>query len=342
MNIGKKIKESINFKYVIINLIIYAVVIFICTLELPFYIDAPGGLDNINEKVEVADAYKAKGSFNITYVSEYKAIIPMLIYAKLNKDWKIEPKSNAHIGTLDYEKLLVREQILMKESYTTSILYAYTKANKDVKIIKENVYITYVIEGAKTDLQVGDQIVSIDDIKINKYEDFSNIVANMKTDDTITIEVINNNKRYTRTATKTKFSESEFTGLGVTNSIEYKLETTPKYNFNYNKRELGPSAGLMVALAVYNSLTETDLTGGKKVAGTGTLTIDGKVGAIGGVEYKLKGAVKNKADIFLVPSEENYDEAIKIKEKNKYNIEIVKVATFDDALEYLMNNIVKK
>ena len=95
----------------------------------------------------------------------------------------------------------------------------------------------------------------------------------------------------------------------------------------------------MIALAVYNSLVEEDITGGKIIAGTGTLDADGNVGEIGGIEYKLKGAVKKKADVFLVPSGNNYEEAKKIKEKKKYKIDIVEVKTFYDALDYLKSKM---
>ena len=59
-------------------------------------------------------------------------------------------------------------------------------------------------------------------------------------------------------------------------------------------------------------IVDEDITKGKTVVGTGTIDIDGNVGAIGGVKYKLIGAVKNKADVFLVPKD-NYEEAIEVK-----------------------------
>lgn len=332
--------KKFSIKHLIANLLIIFITIFLCTYEFPYYIDGPGGLDNLNDKVEVSNAYKAKGSFNLTYVSEYKATLPMLIISKFIKDWKVEPKSNANVGILDYEESMTREKILMKQSYTTSIMYAYTKAQKDITITKENLYIIYVLEDAKTDLKVGDQIVSVDNKNINTYDEFNELMDSKKVGDTLSIEVINNDKKYTRSATVIEVSGKKIIGISL--GVEYEMDTNPKYKFNYNNREYGPSGGLMIALAVYNSLVEIDITGGKVVAGTGTLDKDGNVGPIGGVEYKIKGAVKNKADIFLAPSEENYDEAIKIKEENKYDIEIIKISTFDEALEYLMNNVVKK
>ena len=55
------------------------------------------------------------------------------------------------------------------------------------------------------------------------------------------------------------------------------------------------------------------------------------------VKYKLKGAVSKKADIFFALEGDNYNDAIKEKKKNNYDIEIVKVKTLRDAIEYLEN-----
>ena len=63
----------------------------------------------------------------------------------------------------------------------------------------------------------------------------------------------------------------------------------------------GPSAGLVFALAIVDELTPGDLTGGKPIAGTGTITAEGQVGAIGGVAQKMIGAQRAGAELFLVP-----------------------------------------
>ena len=90
----------------------------------------------------------------------------------------------------------------------------------------------------------------------------------------------------------------------------------------------------MMSLMVYNALTKQDLTHGKKIVGTGTISLNGQVGEIGGVKYKLMGAVKDHADIFLVP-EGNYQEALEVKKDKKYDIDIVSVKTINDAITYL-------
>ncbi len=324
-------------KNAIINIVLIIITLFISFYELPYYIDAPGGLDNLNNKVKVEQSYDAKGSINLTYVRELKATLPLMVVAYFHPDWEIHSKKDANIGTLDYQSMMKREQILMKQSYTSAIKYAYEKANKTVDVKQEKCYVIYTLTEAKTDLKVGDRILYIDDNKIQKCSDILEYVKSKNVSDKSKIRVENSNKEYVKNVEYQYFYGT--IGIGIQVGTEYELETLPKYQFKFNENEYGPSGGLMIALAVYNSLVEKDITGGKKIAGTGTLEPDGSVGEIGGIEFKLKGAVKNKADVFLAPSGENYETAVELKQKRNYKIEIVEVKTFDDALNYLENNL---
>lgn len=320
-------------------ILLFFVVVFICFFEFPYYIETPGGLDNLNNKVKVENGYKAKGSINLTYVSQVRATLPLMLYAKINPDWNILPKKEKN-EVIDYESLMIREQIMMKQSYTSAIKFAYKEANKKVDIKREKCYVVYAYKDSKTDLKIGDMITSIDGKRIDRCDEISKYIRDKNEGDISTIVVENNNKEYKRNVEFIKIDDQTLIGVQV--ATEYVLETEPSYKFKFNNSEYGPSGGLMIALAVYNSLVEEDITGGKKIAGTGTLNSDGSVGEIGGIEYKLKGAVKKKADVFFAPAGENYDDAIKLKEKRKYKIDIVKVESFSDALNYLRENVMKK
>ena len=91
---------------------------------------------------------------------------------------------------------------------------------------------------------------------------------------------------------------------------------------------VGPSAGLMFALAVVDKLTPGDLTGGRFIAGTGEITPSGEVRPIGGIPWKLRAARDAGATVFLVPAE-NCAEA---REKAPDGLELVKVATLAEAV----------
>lgn len=103
-------------------------------------------------------------------------------------------------------------------------------------------------------------------------------------------------------------------------------------NVGYHLNEIGgPSAGMMFSLAVLDKLTPEDLTGGHRIAGTGTIDEEGKVGPIGGIKHKVEAAKGQQIELFLAP-EENCAEALSAKPKN---MAVAKVNTLDDALGVL-------
>ena len=93
----------------------------------------------------------------------------------------------------------------------------------------------------------------------------------------------------------------------------------------------GPSAGMMFTLEIIDSLTEEDITHGRRIAGTGTIDADGNVGAIGGMKQKTYGAIDAGAEYLLVPAG-NYDEAVAAAGDD---ISVVRVETLDDAMTFL-------
>ena len=93
----------------------------------------------------------------------------------------------------------------------------------------------------------------------------------------------------------------------------------------------GPSAGMMFALGIIDTLTEGELNGGEQVAGTGTIDASGTVGPIGGIRQKMYGAVGAGADWFLAP-DANCDEVVG---HIPPGLRVFSVKTLDDALTAL-------
>ena len=93
----------------------------------------------------------------------------------------------------------------------------------------------------------------------------------------------------------------------------------------------GPSAGLAFTLAVLDVLTPGELTGGHRVAVTGTMSLDGTVGPIGGGAQKAVTVRDSGYEVFLVPAEE-VDE---IREAAGDDLQVIGVSTLEDALEAL-------
>lgn len=323
-----------NIKYLIIYVIFLAVLLF----EFPYYIDAPGGLINVSERVHVEAKYDSEGTLNLAYVTEYKATLPMLFISLFKSDWTVHKKSTPD-DKHAYDEAVIRDRLWIRESYANAIILAYQKAGKSVEIIEEEVYIIYIAKEAKTDLEVGDKVLAIDGIDIETYADLSRIIDNKYFGDKLEIKVENDSQTYMREAVIINVGDNK--RIGILPAVIRQFVTEPPIELSIGASESGPSGGLMISLAVYDALTDIDITGGLTIVGTGTIDLEGNVGEIGGIEYKIKGAVRKKADIFFVPAGDNYEEAKKLVEKNKYKITLVPVSTFDEALEYLMKNVVK-
>ena len=122
--------------------------------------------------------------------------------------------------------------------------------------------------------------------------------------------------------------------LSLGNDIHYTYDLDDDLPINFKSSEGGSSGGFILSLGIYSKITGVDILRGRKVAGTGTIGMDGSIGEIDGIKYKIAGAVKNKVDVVLV-SPYNYDEALKVVKENNYKINIVKVETLKDAIEYL-------
>jgi PDZ domain-containing protein len=115
-------------------------------------------------------------------------------------------------------------------------------------------------------------------------------------------------------------------GVNLTTDYEFPIDVTIQLN-NVG----GPSAGMMFALGIIDTLTPGELNGGEQVAGTGTITADGAVGPIGGIRQKLWGAQDAGAEWFLAP-EANCDEVVGHVPDG---LEVFAIAELDDALAVL-------
>lgn len=320
------IKE--NYKGLIVLIAIY----LLFAIELPYSIYSPGGAVNLNERIKMDDKNESAGSFNMAYVSMVKGSIPFLLVSKIIPDWDIVKKENITIDGETMDNMMKRERLYLEESINAATINAYQKAGKEITITAIKNSVSYIVSDAKTDLEVGDTITSINGNKINSLEDLKTIVNDLKVGTKVNMEINRDDKA--REAYAAVYKSEDGPKIGVSLITTYEYDTTPDVEIKSKSSEMGSSGGLMMSLTIYNALVENDITKGKKIVGTGTIDINGNVGEIGGVKYKLIGAVKNKADIFICPLE-NYEEAMAVKKERNFDIKIISAKTFDEALEKL-------
>lgn len=324
------IKDFIKEYYLL--LILITVIALATFIKLPYSIMMPGGAKNLNERYEISGSYPVKGSLNLAYVTEMNANVISFLVAKINPYWDVEKKSEVILPNESNNDSLKRMKLGLEESVDTAKVVALRSAGYDIDVNNTKVYVTYIMDKNKNDLQINDQIISIDNNKVASLEDITNIIKDYQVNDIVKIKVLRDTKEVDCYAKLFEYEKKLV--IGVTTIQKFDYDSPFEINYKDSKKEYGSSGGLMNALAIYNAITEEDITKGKKIIGTGTIDINGNIGKIDGVKYKLLGASFKKCDIFIVP-EANYDEAIKVKKKYKLKIKIVKVKHIDDAINYL-------
>ncbi len=326
-----EIKTTIKKDYK--TIITFIVIFILCIIELPFYIETPGGAIAVDDRIKIEGSYVSTGSFNLAYVSEIKATIPTLLYSLIDKDWDVLKKEEVIYDNETMKEAEYRDKLLLEESKNNAIVVAYQYANQKIEISNEHLFIIYVDESADTNLKIGDEILKVDGVQIDNKNQLDEIMLQKEVGQKVSIVVRRNEKDIECYGVLKEINGKKIIGLSLSKTSD--LKTKPSIELEFKKSESGPSGGLVLALSIYDRLVSEDITKGRKIVGTGTIDMDGNVGSIGGVEYKIKGAVKEKADIFIVPAGENYEEAKEIIEENNYDIELISVTTFSEALEKL-------
>lgn len=178
-------------------------------------------------------------------------------------------------------------------------------------------------------LRKGDVITAVDGTEVANSSEVVRLVSGRNPGQEVTITVRRDGEtKDLRLSTAPDEQEPERAVVGAL--LEDRLDYP--FTVRYHIGEVGgPSAGLMFALGLVDKLTPGSITGGKFVAGTGTIGSDGRVGPIGGVTQKMIGAQDAGAKIFLTPS----GDCPVAGETVPDGLRLVRVDTLHDAVEAL-------
>ena len=176
---------------------------------------------------------------------------------------------------------------------------------------------------AAASLADGDVLVQVQGRRITGLTQLRQVLQTVRPGEDASI-VVRRGKEQRAVTTRTTRGEDGRTLLGVF--------LDPSFTFPFKvdieiENVVGPSAGMMFALGIVDLLTPGVLTGGKKVAGTGTIDADGVVGPIGGIQQKLIGARRAGAEFFLAPAGNCAEVAGHVPD----GLTVVRVATLDEA-----------
>lgn len=182
---------------------------------------------------------------------------------------------------------------------------------------------------AKQTLRPSDEVVSVNGVPIATPKDVVTAVSAQAPGSELTVVYRRENAEQTATITlaaRPDDANKGYLGMSMTEGAR------PPLHVSFNLADIGgPSAGLMFSLALIDKLSPGELDGGKFVAGTGTIDQDGKVGPIGGIQYKMMAARDAGAETFLVPAA-NCNEA---RQRTPDGLRLVKVENLSGAVQSL-------
>lgn len=183
---------------------------------------------------------------------------------------------------------------------------------------------------AKGKLELGDILLAVDGRPLSTVDAFVEEIRSRKPGETVALAVKRKDAEQVVDVTLAARPDDAGQGyLGVTATV---FNADPNVKIIYNVGDIGgPSAGLMLSLAVVDRLTPGNLANGEFIAGTGTITPDGTVGRIGGITHKLEGARDDGATIFLVPAENCAEALTDVPD----GLELIKVETLGGAVDAL-------
>jgi PDZ domain-containing protein len=301
---------------------------------LPYVIMKPGPITNTLGKlsgqqlitVSGAQTYPTQGALDFTTVRiaggpGYRVTVWDLLGAA------IRPSEDVVDEELYFPKGVTGKQV--EEQSTAEMIDSQQEAVAVAlkalgQKVTEHVVVAQVAKDAPSAslLRAGDEIVSVDGKKVADSSGVRDAVGAHKPGETVALGLVRDGKPVTVDA-KTRAADGRAT-VGVFLGIRFEFPIDVKINAGDVG---GPSAGTMFSLAVYDTLTPGPLTGGQKIAGTGTMDFTGKVGPIGGIRQKLVGAHDGGAKWFLAPAENCAEVVGHVPD----GLRVVRIASFDEA-----------
>ncbi|MCD9142507.1 YlbL family protein [Streptomyces albireticuli] len=288
--------------------------------------------------------YPTSGHLNMTTVrvtgSQYRMNLVEAIAGWLGHDNLVVPHSTLYPDDKTPDQLNQETA----EEFSQSQESAKVAALKQLDIpVGTRVVVASVVKGSPAEgkLHAGDVIKSVDGTEIKQPGDVAKLVTGHKPGEKVSFVIVpakeaaaaEKEKRepkgeQTVTLTTGEATDDKRAIVGIQAGTDH----TFPFTIDIKLTDVGgPSAGLMFALGIVDKLTPDDLTGGKFVAGTGTIDENGKVGPIGGIEMKTVGARSKGARYFLTPKANCAAAAKDVPS----GLTLVKVDTIGDAMKSL-------
>lgn len=305
-------------------------------VSVPYYAISPGAAIDVGPLVHVDDGpeFAPEGDILLTTVSLRPVTAFEALRGWLDPATEVVPSEQIDSDNVGDDELRQLNLQLMDQSKQAAQGVAFEALGFDA-IQASGASVIAIVPGtpAEGSLDEGETIVAIDDNQVRFREDVVELLGHRLPGDEVTLTVTSGKEDVEREEVVTLGSNPDqpsqaFLGVGVETRVEFEFP----YQVDIESERIGgPSAGLAFTLGLLDLLTEGELTGGRKVAATGTMELDGSVGPVGGVAQKAVAVEEAGADLFLVPATELAVARSLVGD----DLRVEAVATLDDALRVL-------
>lgn len=205
------------------------------------------------------------------------------------------------------------------------------------------VFVADVVEGSAADgtLDRGDILLAVDGVEIFTDTELVDELSDRQAGDLVVFTLQRHTSDETEELELTLGGREEDPDagfLGVAPQTRIEMNTDLPFEVDIDSGSVGgPSAGLAFTLAILDQLTEGELTGGTEIAVTGTMSIDGRVGSVGGVPQKAAAVRELGIEIFIVPRALGEDVLAEVEERAGDELRIIPVDNLEEALDVLEN-----
>ncbi|HTN79961.1 MAG TPA: S16 family serine protease [Acidimicrobiales bacterium] len=314
---------------------------------LPYYAYTPGSATDTEHviKVEGAKFYPSPGQIDYTTVRIKHLTLLGYLKAWRDSSWDVVSE-RSYLGNLSPSANKAFNLQLMGDSKEAAIYVALTRLGYTVPVTGGGAVVRDIADDvpAAEVLKVGDVITAVDGTPVHLDSDLGPILAPHKPGDEVALTIDRPTGTDDPTAKPTYDTMTLTVKLAARDDGTALIGISPgtrddaKFDFPVNVdidsgSVGGPSAGLAFTLGVIDALTPGDLTGGNKIATTGTISLDGTVGPIGGIKQKTITVIHAGAKAFLVPESEADDAR---EAAGHSDLKIVPVENVDDALKALV------
>jgi PDZ domain-containing protein len=317
--------------------LLVALVAVAALFPVPYVVYSPGPIEDVLGEVdgqaiisiEGAETYPTSGRLDLTTVGVTSASRELGLLSALrawvDPRYAVVPRELVYPDDVTPDEVRQENAELMSRSQESAKVAAIRQAGGTVT---ESVVIEAVLEGAPAQdrLRAGDVVRAVDATPVTDAEQVRDLVRQREPGQDVVFDVERDGEPVSVTVpTEPSPEDPAVPVVGVTPAPGFDLPY--EVDIALGDEIGGPSAGLMFSVAIYDLLTPDPLTGGEHVAGTGTITPEGEVGPIGGIQQKIVAADDAGAAVFLAPAG-NCEEA----RGASGDIPVVRVATLDDAI----------